>query len=282
MELDGDPPGQFPPGYYMRIGRVERDHWWYRGMRELSAVLLAPWLARGDQDLLDAGCGTGGFLRWALDSGSLRSASGIDIAPEAVRMAGVQSPEADVRVGSVLELPHANASFDIVVCNDVLQHILQEDAVPALAELGRVTRPGGAVLVRTRGSRHPEPRRHAYDRALLRSTLAQAGLTPLTITYANLGGSLLAALRRRTPRVMERERGEGIPRPVSSLKSAVASGLMGIERELLLRRVPLAIPWAHTILALATVPARPRVTRDRSDVALSERDLTTSSSPRGV
>ena len=269
---------QFPPGYFDRISMVERDHWWYRGMRDLSAVLLAPWLERGGQDLLDAGCGTGGFLRWAVDSGSLRSACGIDAASEAVERAAAQVPEAEVRVGSILELPYPSASFDIVVCNDVLQHLPQKDAVSALAELARVATPGGAILVRTRGSRHPEPRRHAYDRALLRSTLEQAGLTPVTITFANLGGSLLAALRRRTPRVMERERGEGIPRPVSRIKAAVALRLIALERALLLRRVPLAVPWAHTVLALATVPAPPPVRATARDVEHAERSLTTSSS----
>lgn len=278
LEVDEGQPTQFPPGYYDRISTVERDHWWYRGMRDLSAVLLAPWLERGGLDLLDAGCGTGGFLRWAIDSGALRSACGIDVASEAIERATAQVPEAVLRVGSILDLPYPSASFDVVVCNDVLQHLPQEDAVRAMEQLGRVARPGGAILVRTRGSRHPEPRRHAYDRALLRSTLEQAGLTPVTITFANLGGSLLAAIRRRTPRVMERERGEGIPRPVSAIKAAVASRLMALERALLLRRVPLAVPWAHTILGLATVPAPPPLGATTRGIALAERSLTTSSS----
>lgn len=247
-------PDEFPAGYHARITHVERDHWWYRGMRDLSAVLLEPWLSGGNQRLLDAGCGTGGFLRWALDTGKVRDASGIDIAPTAVEMARAEVPEADVRLGSVLALPHVSRSFDIVVCNDVIQHISPEDAVPALAELARVTRPGGAVLVRTRGSRRPGPGYHAYDCALLSLTLERAGLTPKRITFANLGGSLLAALRRRTPRVLERERGEGIPRPVSSLKTAVASRLIAIERHLLLRPTRLTVPWGHTVLALAVVP----------------------------
>lgn len=250
------PADEFPAGYHARISQVERDHWWYRGMRDLSAVLLGPWLARGDQDLLDAGCGTGGFLRWALDTGAVRSACGIDIVPTAVELAGAEAPQADVRLGSILALPYTDRSFDIVVCNDVLQHIAPHEAVRALAELARVTRPGGAVLVRTRGSRRPGPGYHAYDRALLALTLERAGLIPRTVTFANLGGSLFAAARRRTPRILERERGDGIPRPVSWLKATVASRLIAIERQLLLRRTPFSVPWGHTILALAVVPGQ--------------------------
>lgn len=245
---------EFPPGYHERLYIIERDHWWHRAMRDLSGAMLTPWLARGDQALLDAGCGTGGFLRWVLDTGTLRFASGIDVVPRAVELATRELPNVDLRVGSVLALPDADDSFDIAVCNDVLQHLPTDDAVPALIELRRVTRPGGAVLVRTRGAHRGEPERQSYDPERLARSLREAGLSPETITYANLGGSVLAALRRRTPRVLERERGEGLPRPVSGLKTAIASRLMWVERQILVRHLPLSVPWGHTILALATVP----------------------------
>src|SRR5262249_10214935 len=58
-----------PSDYYDRIAEVERDHWWYRGTREIAGALLGRRLVSGGR-LLDAGCGTGGFLRWALDEGS--------------------------------------------------------------------------------------------------------------------------------------------------------------------------------------------------------------------
>ena len=246
---------EFPPGYHEQLNAVERGHWWHRAMRDLSGELLGPWLARRDQALIDAGCGAGGFLRWALDTGAVTVASGIDIVPRAVELAMQQAPEADLRVGSVLALPHGDDSFDIAVCNDVLQHLPTEDAVPALVELRRVTRPGGAVLVRTRGARRADPRRQSYDPARLALSLRAAGLSPGRITYANIGGSLLATLRRRTPRILERERGEGLPRPVGGPKAAIASRLMWMERQILVWDLPVAVPWGHTILALATVPS---------------------------
>ena len=47
--------------------------------------------------------------------------------------------------GSALEMPFANAEFDVVLCTDALHHI--ENTERALAEMTRVTQPGGAVVI---------------------------------------------------------------------------------------------------------------------------------------
>ncbi len=62
------------PDYYRRLHAVEEQHWWHVGMREITAALLRERLARGHLSLLDAGCGTGGFLAWATGYGIVRPA----------------------------------------------------------------------------------------------------------------------------------------------------------------------------------------------------------------
>ncbi len=59
--------------------------------------------------------------------------------------------------GSVEDLPVDDASFDVVLCNQVLEHC--DDPVQAVSELRRVTAPGGRVLVSTHGVMpyHPSP-----------------------------------------------------------------------------------------------------------------------------
>ena len=63
---------------------------------------------------------------------------------------------ADV-VGSVEQLPLDDASFDLVLCIQVLEHV--DDPARAIRELHRVTRPGGRVLLSTHGTQvfHPAP-----------------------------------------------------------------------------------------------------------------------------
>ena len=89
-----------PPDYYARMHAVEERHWWHRGMRELELALLRERLPPGAR-FLDAGCGTGGFLRFLLDSGAIGSAAGVDVSAEAVELARSRVPEAELVVASV-------------------------------------------------------------------------------------------------------------------------------------------------------------------------------------
>jgi SAM-dependent methyltransferase len=99
----------------------------------------------GSFRLLDVGCGTKPY--------------GPLFAPYASDYVGVDpvdNPAADLK-GSVENLPVEDGSFDIVLCNQVLEHC--DNPMRAVAELRRVTAPGGRVLVSTHGvmAYHPSP-----------------------------------------------------------------------------------------------------------------------------
>jgi SAM-dependent methyltransferase len=68
----------------------------------------------------------------------------------------VENPRAEL-TGSVEDLPIDDGSFDIVLCNQVLEHC--DDPARAVSELHRVTASGGRVLASTHGvmSYHPSP-----------------------------------------------------------------------------------------------------------------------------
>ncbi len=77
--------------------------------------------------------------------------------PYAEAYVGVDvSPQADLQ-GTVEALPVEDASFDVVLCTQVLEHC--DDPRAAVHELRRVTRPGGRVLASTHGVQvyHPAP-----------------------------------------------------------------------------------------------------------------------------
>ncbi len=82
------------------------------------------------RSVLDVGCGDG-FITNALP-GRLRVV-GLDISPQA--LAHLRRPAV---VGSVLELPFADRSFDLVMVNDVLEHLPDEAYARARRELVRV------------------------------------------------------------------------------------------------------------------------------------------------
>lgn len=107
-----------------------------------SAVLESADLAAGAR-VLDVGCGSGDLLAHLDQRGF--SIAGIDPAPGMVTLTRARVPGADIRSGGADDLPWPDDTFDLVTAVNALQ--FAEDTDDALAELVRVTVPGGAVAV---------------------------------------------------------------------------------------------------------------------------------------
>jgi SAM-dependent methyltransferase len=93
--------------------------------------------------LLDAGCGSGQLLALAATAGA--TVSGLDASAALLGVARGQLPDADLRTGDIGELPYDDAGFDVVTAFNAIQYAADPKA--AVAELARVTRPGGRVLI---------------------------------------------------------------------------------------------------------------------------------------
>lgn len=94
--------------------------------------------------LLDAGCGTG---RRLVGTGA-RRAIGVELCPEmlvAGRVEHAFGPEVQLQVGDVRALRLPDGAFDLVWCRLVIGHL--DECARAYAELSRVTRRGGRVIV---------------------------------------------------------------------------------------------------------------------------------------
>jgi ubiquinone/menaquinone biosynthesis C-methylase UbiE len=92
------------------------------------------------RDVLECGVGTGLILHRIAEFA--RSAKGIDLSPG--MLAHAQARGLDVREASVTSIPFHNESFDVTCSFKVLAHV--PEIGKALAEMARVTRPGGVVL----------------------------------------------------------------------------------------------------------------------------------------
>ena len=139
-------PATRPPGSEHRNPR--KSGITYHVRAALSAWLEAE-AARAGTDLdryrvLDVGCGIKPYLPY--------------FEPYAAEYVGVdlENPAADLE-GSVEALPVEDASFDLVLCTQVLEHVTDPDV--AVRELHRVAAPGGRVLASTHGVQvyHPSP-----------------------------------------------------------------------------------------------------------------------------
>ena len=129
------------PEEFDALARVEREHWFYRGKRDLVRhwiERLAP--LRGDDLLVDIGAGTGQLISEV--AGSCR-ALGVEAHPQGLAIAASRA----VRLvqASIEALPIAAGAAAVITALDVIEHV--EDDVAALAELHRVVRPGGLVIL---------------------------------------------------------------------------------------------------------------------------------------
>jgi SAM-dependent methyltransferase len=243
-----------PGDYYRRLHEVDTRHWWHLGMRSAAVALLD---GRLHGSLLDAGCGTGGFLAWAAEQGTFSRLCGIDLSPEAVELARETVPDAELHAAPLDRIPFGDEEFDLAVTLDVLQHV-HEDALDAsLRELRRVVKPGGALLVRTNGDRRARRERddwRAYDPKTLAADLRRAGFAVRRMTYGNAAFSVAAAARGRRPHAPT-ETSCGVPEPETGAKAAVGRRLLELEAGLLRRGVRL--PYGHTLFALAEREAVP-------------------------
>jgi ubiquinone/menaquinone biosynthesis C-methylase UbiE len=129
------------PLEYALMDEAESRMWWYRA---LHARLLHA-LEGISGPVLDAGCGTGGFLAALRERWPDLKLFGVEWAGIAAARAMAKSGVAIVR-GSVNALPFADSSFAAAVSADVLCHMAVQPQA-ALAELRRVLRPGGRLVV---------------------------------------------------------------------------------------------------------------------------------------
>ncbi len=98
----------------------------------------------GDERVLDVGCGTGA-LAYAV-APSVREVVGLDSDPAMVELAQAGAPaNAGFTVGDGEHLPFAEAEFDVAATLRTLHHTGDPELL--VAELARVTKPGGTVLV---------------------------------------------------------------------------------------------------------------------------------------
>ena len=114
---------------------------WWRAV-ELEAVIRHG-LPSGAG--LDLGCGDGKLMRILLDaSGASCSLVGVDTDPLETRDAMACGVYQRVHTAPGDRLPEADASFDFVFSNSVLEHI--DELEPVIAEMARVLRPGGEFV----------------------------------------------------------------------------------------------------------------------------------------
>lgn len=245
------------PAEYAVMAAVEDRHWWYSGMRAISAAWLDEALqGRRNLLILDAGCGAGGngeFLR------RYGRSVGLDLAREALLLGSRRMP-GRILGGSVTALPFPAAVFDLVTSFDVLYHRAVLDERLALGETWRVLKPGGWLLIRLPTyqwlfGKHDRAvhSRHRYTADETRQLLARAHFRVERLSYVNSLLFPLPLIQRTLERIVPRlEHAQSdLAPPIRPLNVTLRSVLF-LEAAWLRRHGTFA--WGLSVLCLARKP----------------------------
>jgi SAM-dependent methyltransferase len=111
--------------------------------------LVAAVVAAQPRRILEVGCGWGALADWVgRETGA--EVVAVDLSPRMVELAREGGVEA--QVGDVQELPFADDEFDVAIAAWMLYHVPDLDR--GIAELARVLRPGGRLVVATNSRFH--------------------------------------------------------------------------------------------------------------------------------
>ncbi len=249
----GDSQGAFmDDAVYDQIADLERTHWWFVARRRILRTLIdryAPATNGRRPTLCDIGCGAGEMMRVMSDRFDVTGVDTSTRSREICARAGIT-----VHDGTLPDqLPFAEASFDVVIVADVLEHV-EEDAASVRA-LARLTRPGGIVVATVPAhawmwGKHDEAAHH--KRRYTRESLRRLFETPEglfrreVLSYFNtvLFGPIAGA--RLMGRMRKDAEGSDI-RPVAEPLNSVLRWGFGLERHLV-GRVPM--PTGVSLLAV--------------------------------
>ena len=121
--------------------RGEPSYVWRAGQRRRLQMILAAAGERAGGRVLDDGCGLGLYLQRLAPQA--RAACGVEFDAGRAREAGAGGLHIARAAGE--RLPFADASFDLILSHEVLEHVADDRR--AVAEFARALRPGGRAVI---------------------------------------------------------------------------------------------------------------------------------------
>ena len=178
---------------YESMARVEREHWWFKGRRNIVLEAITRHVGAPVGRILDVGCGTGAMSEALTSLGEVWAC---DSSPEALKHV-VSSPLLKAMdASSLLAAPSHRESFDLITFFDVIEHFADDGDL--LRRYLDLLKPGGTVVITVPAfalfwGHHDVVSGHhrRYTMGSLESLAREAGLVPLRSFYFN---SLLSPL----------------------------------------------------------------------------------------
>jgi len=241
--------------------RAEAHHFWFRGFRYFLEPLVRQATSGVSRpSILDCGCGTGANVEWLSQYGPT---CGFDLSTSGLQL-GKAAGRTRLARASVAAAPFSSNRFDLVTSFDVLYSLDKPVETAAVAEMYRVVRPGGYVIVNVaamaalRGDHSVLSReQRRYSREDLRTLLSHAGFDIVRLTYTNATLFLPMAASRAWQRWRglhaEHQADQEISVPAAPINTLL-TGLLKVES---LWLPFIDNPFGSSLLCMARKPAQP-------------------------
>ncbi len=252
---------------YENIFRNEERHFFYLSVRENLAKFLESSIPKTNAKLLDAGCGTGGFLRYLSKFGDVTGIDLSDTALEYARKNGLNCQKA-----SIESLPFADKTFDAVTCVDVIYHMNVGSEIAALKELSRVLKPNGVLAMRVPAfecllSTHDVTvqTRKRYQTSEIKNFLEAAELQIERLSYCHASLFLPAFIKAQLERLKPKSSHSGVEE-TSNIVNSVLTSVLRAENALM--HAGLDFPFGLGIIAIARKPQTACITQPLKNVPI--------------
>ncbi|MBI2442988.1 MAG: class I SAM-dependent methyltransferase [Candidatus Levybacteria bacterium] len=201
---------QVPPDYYQNgIANNQLQRKWHTG--KLKAVIEL--IGNDPSSILDVGSASGWFLDRVHRYFPKCHCVGVDIYEPAIKHAKKQYPSLTFKLGDAHKLPFKNSSFDVVICTEVLEHVI--DPLAVVKEIERVLVPGGRAIIEMdsgnflfraawywwtnmRKGVWRDSHIHIFNSSILENLLMKSELTLIKKKYFNFSMGVVFALEKRT------------------------------------------------------------------------------------
>lgn len=236
---------------YERMFRTEDSYWWFIGRHDLvETFIIKQYGTSAHLRILDIGCGTGAMSTRLSRWGDVISA---DFSPVALSYSRKRRLN-KLCAADAMHLPFKDASFDLIVSLDILEHLPDDHA--AMKELYRVLKPGGRLISTVPAytslwSGHDEALMHQrrYVAREIKRLVEHEGLHIERLSYAMTFLYPIVAVVRILTRHSKKPQASLVA--VSPFVNRALIGLLKFENRLIRR---FRLPYGVTVFCMAVRP----------------------------